>query len=111
MIRSGLVSVTTFQLHYASREISNETIGTLFVIVERPTHLSADDLDAVGSGLLYRTNMRLGVGDLEIDLVKRIRIPLYRADCLLELHRDRTSSRLVHSEDPIIKLDESIVDS
>ena len=89
MIRSGLVSVTSFQLHYASREISNEMIGALFVIVERPTHLSADDFDAVGSGLLYRTNTRLGVniGDLEIDLVQRIRALLYRADCLLELHK------------------------
>ena len=44
------------------------------VLVERPTHLSADNFDAVGSGLLYRTDTRLGIGDLEIDLLQRVRI-------------------------------------
>ena len=65
MVRSGLVSATSFQLHNTSSEIGNETVGALFVFVERPTHLSADNFDAVGSGLLYRTNTRLGVGDLK----------------------------------------------
>ena len=102
--------MTGLELRNTGGELIDNAVGPLLIIVKGTTHLSPNDFNSVSGILLNRSNTRLGVGNVDVDLHQSIRVSLYHANRLLKLQTDRASAILIHTVDALVKFDQSLVD-